>query len=143
MTFHFVVYLVGQFQSAVIHCQQETFNFQFRVELALDYFYCVQQFADSFQGEIFALYRDYDRVCRSKGVDSDESKRRGTVYQNEIVVVFNRGQQFFYHLLSMLYVEHFYFSANQVDVARDDVKSVDVCCVYGVTHVCSVDYAFV
>mgnify|MGYP003237182505 CR=1 FL=1 len=80
VSFHFVVYLVCQLEAAVVHSQQESFNFQFRVEFAFYYFNSVQQFADALKGKVFTLYRDDYRVCRRERVDCDEAERRRAVY---------------------------------------------------------------
>ena len=65
MFFHFIINLVGQTQAAVIHGQQETFDFQRRVEFGFDNLDRIEKFADTFQCEIFTLDRDdYGIGCR-------------------------------------------------------------------------------
>ena len=44
MTLYLVENLVGQTQTRVIHCQEETFNLQFRIQLLLDNLNGIQQF---------------------------------------------------------------------------------------------------
>ena len=45
--FHFIVNLVGLAQTRVVHRQQEAFDFEGRVQLGLDDFNGIQQFADA------------------------------------------------------------------------------------------------
>ena len=58
MLFYLIINLVGQTQAAVIHGQQETFDFQRRIELGFDNLDRIEKFADTFQCEIFTLNRD-------------------------------------------------------------------------------------
>ena len=48
MSLYLIVDLVGQAQAAVVHREQETLNFQLRIQLALDDFDGVEQLADTF-----------------------------------------------------------------------------------------------
>ena len=61
----FLINLVGKAQAGVVHGKQEAFDFQLRVELRLYYAYCVEQLADTLEGEVFGLYGyDYRVGCR-------------------------------------------------------------------------------
>ena len=74
MALHLVVNLVGKFQSAVVHGEQETLYLEPGIELALHYLDGVEQFADAFKCEIFALHRDYHGVGSRERVDCNESQ---------------------------------------------------------------------
>ena len=64
---HLVVNLVSQTQTTVVHRQEKTFDFQLRVQFALNNLDGVEQFTDTFQGEIFTLHGNDDRVgCRER-----------------------------------------------------------------------------
>ena len=72
MALHFIVNLVGLAQARVVHRQEEAFDFECGVQLGLDDFNGVQQFADTFQSKVFGLYRDDDRVGCRKRIDCDQ-----------------------------------------------------------------------
>ena len=74
MSFHFIIYLIGQSEARIKHGQKETFYFQSGVQLGFYNLDGVQQFANSFQREIFALYRDDNRISRSKCIDCNQSQ---------------------------------------------------------------------
>ena len=143
MPLHFVVYLVGESQAAVVHCEQESLDFEFRIELALDDFDGVEQFADSLKCEVFTLHGYYHRIGCSQGIHGNQSERWRTVNQDIVVVSPDRLQQVLYHLLAVVDVEHLYLCSHKVDVARYDVEPVDVCGVHGVSHVGMVDDALI
>ena len=65
VSFHLVVYLIGQSESAVVHCQQEALNLERRVELALDNLDGIEQLGDAFECKVLALHGYDDRVGRS------------------------------------------------------------------------------
>ena len=71
---HLVVYLVGQSQATVVHRQEKTFDLQLRVQFALDNLDGVEQFADTFQGEIFTLHGNDDRVGCRECVHRDQAQ---------------------------------------------------------------------
>ena len=74
MTLHLIIDLVGKSQSAVIHSQQEALDLEFRIELALDDFNGIEQFADTLQGKILALHRNDHRVGCRQSIDSDQAQ---------------------------------------------------------------------
>ena len=55
---HLVVNLVSQTQTTVVHRQEKTFDFQFRVQFALNNLDGVEQFADTFQGKNIHIARE-------------------------------------------------------------------------------------
>ena len=73
VAFHLVVYLVGLAQPRVIHGQQESLDFECGVQLGLDDFDGVQQFADAFQCKVFGLYGNDNRVGGRERVDCNQS----------------------------------------------------------------------
>ena len=60
VAFHLIVDLVGQSQTAVVHREEEAFDFQFGVESHLDHANRVEQLRDTLEREIFALHGDDD-----------------------------------------------------------------------------------
>ena len=109
----------------------------------LDDTYCVQQFADSFESEIFALYGYDHRVSSCKGVHCDKSERRTAVDEDIVVFVSYGSKDVTYNLLPVVHVQHLYLGTYQVNVTWDDVKSVDIGSVDSVTDVCLIDDALV
>ena len=87
MPFEFLVDLIGEAQSGIVHCQQESFDFQMRIQPAFDYANGVEELTDAFKCEVFCLNRYYHRVGCREGVDSYEAERRRAVYDYEIVLV--------------------------------------------------------
>ena len=74
VAFHFIVNLVGLAQARVVHRQQETFDFECRVQFRLDNLDGVQQFADTFQCKVFRLYGDNHGVGCGERVDGNQSQ---------------------------------------------------------------------
>ena len=58
--------LVGKSESRIIHCEEESFYFECGIEFRLDDFNGVEQFANSFECEVFALNRNDDGIGCSK-----------------------------------------------------------------------------
>ncbi len=143
VSLHLVVNLVGKAETAVVHGEQEAFDLEFRVELALDDLDGVEQFADTFKSEIFALHRDDDAVGCCQRVDGDESERRRTVDEDVVIFVADRLQECLDHLLAILEIQHLYLGTHQVDMARNDVESINVGGVDGIADICMVDDALV
>ena len=139
VTFHLVVNLVGQTQTGIVHREQETLDFQFRVQFALDNLDGIEKFRDTLQCKILTLHGDNHRVGCRQCIDRDEAKRRRAVDENIVVFVFDGSKQIADHLLTVLDVEHFNFRTHQVDVARYDVQSFNVGRVHRLAHVGMVD----
>ena len=95
MAFEFFIDLVGQAQTCVIHCQQESFDFKTWIEFGLDDADGVDELGDAFESEIFGLHGDDDGVGGSQGVDRNQAERRGAVDQNVVILRGNRLQQVF------------------------------------------------
>ena len=131
--------MVGQTQTAVVHGQEESLDFQLRVELALDDLDGVEELADALQGKVFALYGDDDRVGSRERVDRNQSQRRRAVYQDIVVLVLDGGKHLLDHLLSVVQIQHLYLCTHQIDVARNDIQSVYVGGIDSLAHVFVVD----
>ncbi len=141
---HLVVNLVGKAEAAVVHRKQETFYLEFRIQLALDDLDGVEQFADTFQCKVFTLHWDDHAVGCGKRVHCDETQRWGTVDEDIIVFFADRVAADFLITFSRFLRLSISISApTKVDVARDDVESVDVGSVDGITHICMVDDALI
>ena len=143
MALHLVVNLVGQTQTAVVHGEQKALDLELGVELALDNLYRVEQLADAFQGKVFALNRNDDAVGCCQRVDCDESQRWRAVDKDEIILVADRGEQILDNPFAVLQIEHFYLCTDKVDVAGDDVESINIGGIDGITNICMVDNALV
>ena len=75
MSLNLVIYLVGQFQTVVIHGQKESLNLKLRIEFALYDFDGVKKFANAFKSEVLTLNRYDNRVCSRQGVYCYQSER--------------------------------------------------------------------
>ena len=82
----FFVDLVGEAKSAIVHSQQETFDFEARIHASLDYLDGVEQLTDAFEGEVLALNWDDDTIGSGQGINCDEAKA-GTAIDEDIVVI--------------------------------------------------------
>lgn len=147
VAFYFFVDLVGQSESAVVHGEQEAFYFEAWVHACFDDFDGVEQFADAFEGEVFALHGDDDAIGCGEGIDGDEAKAGAAVDEDIVVILCDGAEYVFHDALLVLEVEQFYFCADEVDVRRYDVESFDVCGVDDVADVnlseqCVVDGVF-
>ena len=69
MALHLVIDLTGEVEAAVIHRQQETFNFKGGVGFPFDNADGVEKFGNAFQCKIFALNRNDDGVRCGKRID--------------------------------------------------------------------------
>ena len=72
---HFIVDLVGETQTTVLHCQLESFYLQLRVQFVLDNLNGVQQLADTLQGKILSLHRYNYGVGSCQRIHGDEAQR--------------------------------------------------------------------
>ena len=103
---HIVVYLTGQPEPGVVHGEQKALYLQFRVELALDDLYGVEQLADALQSEELALHGDDDRVGRRKRIHRNQAQRGAAVYQYIVVVVTYRLEHLGYLALAVVKIHH-------------------------------------
>ena len=71
---HFFHNLLRQAQTGVEHGEQYAFDVQIGIEAGLDYFYGIQQLAETFKGEVLALHRDDDRISGSERVHGNQTK---------------------------------------------------------------------
>ena len=127
MSLEFLINLVGKAQAGVVHGKQEAFDFQLRVELRLYYAYCVEQFADTLEGEVFGLYGyDYRVGCR-KGVDSDEAERRRAVDENIIVAFGHRAQHVEEYFFAVGFTYQFELGSCKVYARSDQIEPFDTC----------------
>ena len=140
---HLIVNLVGKAKTTVVHGEQETFDLELGVELALDNLDGVEQLADTLKSKVFALYGDDDAVGCCERVDCDETQRWRAVDEDEVVFLTDGGKQVLDNPFAVLQIEHLYLGTYQVDVAGDDVETIYVSGVDGVTNICVVDDALV
>ena len=126
MLAHFRGHLVGQPKPGIVHGQQESFYFQFRIEFRLGHFNRIEQLAESFQCEIFALDRNQYAVGGDQGIERHEAQRRRTIDQDKIVAGFERFKNGFHPFLSVLDFEQLGFGAHQVDAGRQHVEFFDL-----------------
>ena len=143
VAFHFVVYLIGQSETAVVHCQQEAFDFERWVQLALYNLNCIEQLGYSFKSEVLALHGYDYRVGCCECVDGNQSERGAAVDEYIVVLVAYLVEHVLDDALAVFEVEHFNLGTHKVNVTWYDVKSVDVGGVNSVAHVGMIDYALV
>ena len=143
VSFHFVVYLIGQSETTVVHSQQKSFNLERWVQLALDYLDGVEQLGDTLKCEVFALHGYDDRVGSCERIYGNQSERGAAVDEYVVVLVAYLIEHILDNALTVFEVEHLNLSSHKVNVAWNDVKSVDVSGVYSIAHVCMVDYALI
>ena len=75
----------GQVVAAVEHGQHDALDFKGRVKGLPDPFYGLDQIANAFQGEKFALQGHQHRIGGNQGVQGDQIQGRGTVDQNKVI----------------------------------------------------------
>src|SRR5215475_13713498 len=56
----------------VVHCEQDSFNFEAGIERAADAHQGVQQFRDAFERQVFALNRNEHGICADQRVQGEE-----------------------------------------------------------------------
>ena len=83
---HLFDHLIGQAETGVVHGEENALDGQFGVESALHNFDRVEQLAQSFQGEVFALDGDDHTVRRRERIEV-MSPREGVVGTDEDEVV--------------------------------------------------------
>ena len=93
MAFQLFVNLVGKPEAGIVHGEQKSFDFERRVQTALDYADSVEQFADAFEREIFRLDRNQHRVGGGKGIHRNQPERRRAVDKDIIVFIFYGCEQ--------------------------------------------------
>ena len=143
MPLHLVINLVGQTQAAVIHRKEKTFNFQSGIQPLLNHAYGVEQLADTFQSEIFALHGNDYRIGRRKGIHRNETERGRAVDDDEIVV----GLDGFEHLPRLVFtlfeLHKLDVGTGKIDIRRHDIKVVDFRGVYSLTDILKTYHGFV
>ena len=80
----------------------------------------VEEFAKTFEGEVFALDGDDDRIGRRKCIDGDETKGWTAIDDDEVVEVFYGVECTFDEILAVFLVDKFYFGADEVDTGGED-----------------------
>ena len=143
MAFKLFVYLVCQAQAGIVHCQQEAFDFQLRVQPAFYYSYGVQKFGDAFQREIFGLYGNNHRIGGCERIHRYKPQRRRAVDDDVVVLVFHRSEHVQQHPLALVFVYQLYFRSGKVDAGSYQEKAVHACGHFGALQRVFVYEAFV
>ena len=140
---HLVIDLTGEVEAAVIHRQQETFNFKGGVGFPFDNADGVEKFGNAFQCKIFALNRNDDGVRCGERVDRDETQRRGAVDEDEIIFTPQRVKHVLHDAFALFEVEHFDFGSHEVDAGGNDIKFFNVGRVDGFVNVLASNQTFI
>ena len=114
--------LFGDDGAAVVHGQHHAVYVQHGVEVLFDQGDGVHQLRQPFQGVIFALDGDDDRICRGERVDGQKPQRGRAVDEDIVVLVFDLGKGCLQHLFAVLFIDELYFRACQVDIGREQVQ---------------------
>ena len=80
----------------------------------------VEELAESFEGEIFALDRDDDRVGSCEGIDRDKTQRGTAVDDDEVVVVLDGVERTLDEILPVLFIDQFHLGTDKVDASGED-----------------------
>ena len=111
--------MAGQTQAGVIHGDEEAFDSQLRIEACLHNAHCVEELAKTFEGEVFALDRDDDRVGCGKSVDRNKAERGTAVDYDKVVVVLDGVEGALDEVLPVLLVHQFHLGTHQVDTCGE------------------------
>ena len=111
---------------AHVHRQQEAFDVERRVEARLDLADRVEQFGESFEGEVFALHGDQHRIGSRENVHRGVSQRGGAV-DEDVVEAFAHGvDDAFHDEVSVLHLRQFGVGGHQVDRRGQDPEVLHV-----------------
>ena len=121
-----VVDLLSVVGAAVGHGQQDTLDFQVRVDLPMDFLHRLQKLFQTLCGQVLRLHRNQGGVRRCQGIDGQHPKGRGAVQQNEIVFMLCPFQHLFEHLFPVHAVDERHFHPCQFDIRRNQVNALCV-----------------
>lgn len=110
--------LFSQIGSVVIHRHHDAADFQLGVQPLTDHFNRLHQLGDSLEGQVFGLDRNQDGVGSSQGVQGQQTQRRGTVDESEVVELSSRLQQLLQSVLPSVDAHQFNLGAHQIAVRR-------------------------
>ena len=110
--------------AAVGHGQQNTLNFQLRVDLPPNLLHGLQKLLQAFCRQVLCLHRNQSSVCRRQCVNGQHPQRWHTVQQNKIVLPLGAVQHLLEHLLPVHTVHEGYFQPCQFDVGRNQVNAL-------------------
>ncbi len=116
MLLEFVHDLCVNLCPAVEHRHNEPFDRERWVNPALHQPDGLEQLAESLKREELRLNGNHHRIRSRKGVDGDETQGRGTVDDDVVVVVPDRGQPSLQYRLPVLHIDHLDLCSDKVDV---------------------------
>ncbi len=122
MAFQFLIDLVGELQTGIVHCQKETFDLQSGIKARLYDADSVDELSDPLQCEIFSLHGDYDRVGRRQGIDGYQSERRRAVDQDIIIVRCYGAKELGKNFLPVRPAYQFDLGSGKVDPRSDQIE---------------------
>ena len=100
---------------------QQTFDFQFGIEIRAHALDGADQIRQSLQCVVLALHRDHHRLRSGQSVDRQQIQRRRAIDQDEIVFGSNRLQRVLETGFAVLDIDQFDFSAGQFAIRRQDI----------------------
>ena len=110
--------------AAIGHGQQDTLNFQLGIDLPPDLLHGLQKLFQTFCGKVLRLHGNQGGVCCCQCIDGQHPKGRGTIQQNEIIVVLCTVQHLFQHLFPVHAVDKGNFQPCQFNVCRNQVNAL-------------------
>ena len=109
-------HLVGKVVSAVKHREEDTLHLKPGIEGLLDQADRLQKLGQTFHGIVFALQWNDDRMGCGERVDRQQSKRRGTVDKDKVVIAFNLTQEVIEFPLSIVLLDQLNLRTDQICV---------------------------
>ena len=122
----FVDHLGVDLRPAVEHSYDESFDRKSGIDLVLHEPDGLEELAQALQGEVFRLDRDHYGISGGKGIDRDKSEGRGTVDNDVVIVVADRGKPLPEDGFAFRSLNHLDLSSDQVDVGRYHLKVVQL-----------------
>ena len=86
-------HLLGEVHSCVEHREQHSLDPEPGIEVILDQAYRADHLRHALKREVLALERDQHRIGRGERVDRQQSERRRTIDQDEVVGVADRSER--------------------------------------------------
>ena len=119
---HLVHHLIRQPQARVVHGQQNALHFKGRIQLCLDNFHGVQQFAQALQGKVLTLNRHHHAVCCCQCIQRQQAKTGGAIQDDEIVPVTDSFQGMTQFALTAFRMDQLNLCTYEVEVGGQHIK---------------------
>ena len=124
MTAHFLGHLGGEIGTAIKHGQGHTENIQTGVQTLFHHAQRCHQVAETFQRIVFALDRDQNAVRSTKAVQSQQFQRRGTIDEDQIILIFHPMQGRTQTMVGIGNTQQFHTGAGKVCMAGQHIAEL-------------------